>query len=454
MNMIDLIAKLSPLRMAPNSHGLDQCVEILKKELPFEVHEVPGGEEHNGWVVPQKWEVIEAKIFSAEGELLYDGMGHPLGVIGYSQSFEGCVSAEELKEHLFYPRSFDDALVYHCDLFYKPFKKDWGFSVTKNFFDNLPSGQYKVTLKTTFEKGSMKISEFVLPGDSKDSIVFNAHNCHAFCCNDDLSGVAVGVELMRQLKALKFRRFTYRLIIAPEHFGSIFYLKSLSGVQLSHLKCGIFLEMLGAGGPLALQRSFIGNHLMDHALWCAASRLDSESWSAPFRKIVGNDETCWEAPGYEIPFPSLSRSSGNCHHFPEYHTSRDGPELIEEAKLLDAVKALMDALFILENDCVMKRKFKGLIALSHPKYDLYFGSVDPSIRSRHMVQEEQKKWNHLMDCLPRYFDGKTRLLEVTVRHDLPFAKLFNYVKKFAEKGLVDLEPASVKNLTLKDLPPL
>ena len=40
--------------------------EILCQELPFKVLEYKPGREHNGWVVPQKWEVIRATIKKRE----------------------------------------------------------------------------------------------------------------------------------------------------------------------------------------------------------------------------------------------------------------------------------------------------------------------------------------------------------------------------------------------------
>ena len=98
--MKDLITKLSPLRMAPNSAGLDKCTEYLCEELDFNVIEVEGGSEINGWIVPQKWEINRATIKNANGDLIYDGMHHPLAVIGYSQSFTGSICGKELKQHL------------------------------------------------------------------------------------------------------------------------------------------------------------------------------------------------------------------------------------------------------------------------------------------------------------------------------------------------------------------
>lgn len=451
--MKQIITSLSTLRLSPNSDGLDECIRILQEELPFKIHEFKDGTEVNGWIVPKKWEVLEAKIRDTDSRVVYDGMKHILAVIGYSQSFVGRISAAELKKHLFYTEAFDNALVYHCDLFYKPFRKEWGFSVPKQFYDSIQGEEYDIELRTSFEEGSMKVAEYVLEGESPYSIILNAHNCHASCCNDDLSGVAVGIEVIRRLSKIARRYFTYRLVIAPEHYGSIFYLNRLSDEEVSNLKWGIFLEMLGNDNKLALQRSFIGASLMDRALSNALEWVADDWWTAPFRKIVGNDETCWEAAGYEIPFPSLSRSDGKVH-FPEYHTSLDCPELINEARLEEAVRVILETLYIIENDSIMKRNFKGLVALSHPKYDLYKPFADPSEPDRRIISEMQRKWNYLMDCLPRYFDGETRILEIAERHNISFRNILEYIKEYERKGLLELIPAHPTNPVLRKLPPV
>lgn len=448
--MMELIRRLSPLRMGPNCDGLDESVRILKEILPFRVHEFPGGGEVNGWICPLKWEAPKATIRDVAGRVIYDGNAHPLGVIGYSQPFKGRVTGEELKKHLFYSDQFDDALIYHCDLFYKPFRKEWGFSVTKRFFDSVRIADiYDVDLQTTFEKGTMKVAEYTLPGESEDCIVLNAHNCHAFCCNDDLAGVAVGVEVMKRLAALPSRRFTYRLIVAPEHFGSIFYLNGLSDAEAKRLKWGVFLEMLGTKQALGYQRSFTGTSMIDRAMLNVLRNGRAEWRTDEFRKIVGNDETCWEAPGYEVPFGSLSRFP-----YPEYHTSKDSPELMDEKKLQESAAVVMEALFIMDNDLVMTRKFKGLVALSHPRYDLYKAFWDPSEPGRRTIDDETQRWNYLLNCIPRYFDGKTRVIEIAERHGIPFRAVHDYVLAFEAKNLIETKPAPAEDPAPRDLPPL
>jgi aminopeptidase-like protein len=461
-DMMELIRTLSPLRMAPNSNGADQCARLLQEELPFEIHEFKGGLECNGWIVPLKWEPKEAKIRdvtgagtpAGSGKVIYDGMWHPLAVIGYSQPFQDRVTGAELKKHLFFPNAFDDALVYHCDLFYKPFRKEWGFSVTKQFFDTIDEAKsYDVDLETVFEDGTMKVLEYVLPGDSEDSIIMNAHNCHAFCCNDDLSGIAVGIDVVRALAKRPRRRYTYRLLVAAEHFGSIFYLNKLSDAEASRLKYGLFLEMLATDGALALQRSFLGDTLIDRAL-INTLKFGKAPWRTDFfRKVVGNDETCWEAAGYEVPFPSLSRSLG-MGHYPEYHTSRDNPDLCREDKLQEAVRVVLGAFDVLEMDSIATRNFKGLVALSHPRYNLYKPMMDPSEPDRKTIDDTALRWNYLMDCIPRYFDGETRMIEIAERHDQSFKHVYDYMKAFEATGIIKISPAPAGNPPVRKLPPL
>ena len=94
--MIELLQKIAHLRLAPVSPDTDQAVKVLVEELPFVVHEYSSGREHNGWVVPQSW-WVERAVIRKGGALIIDGMDHPLGVFGYSQSYSGRLDLDELR---------------------------------------------------------------------------------------------------------------------------------------------------------------------------------------------------------------------------------------------------------------------------------------------------------------------------------------------------------------------
>ena len=98
MEMLELLKRIYPLRLAPVSEDTDKAVEILCEELTFTIHSYKSGSEYNGWIVPQKWKPIKAEIIK-DGNVIYDGMNHPLGVIGYSTSFKGHITLQELKKH-------------------------------------------------------------------------------------------------------------------------------------------------------------------------------------------------------------------------------------------------------------------------------------------------------------------------------------------------------------------
>lgn len=426
---MEILRDLYPLRLAPVSPDTDAAAALLSKELPFKIHEYPCGSEHNGWVVPMDWHVVRAEI-RKDGALLYDGLAHPLGVIGYSQSYCGRVGLEELKQHLYFTRKYPNSLVYHCDLYYKAGRKDWGFCVPWSWYNELEEGDYEVTLETIFNTGTMKVLEYTLPGASPDTIIINAHNCHAGQANDDISGIVVGMEAMRRLETMD-RHYTYRLIVAPEHFGTVFYLAGLEESEHRRFKHGVFLEMLGNNKHFSLQKSFTGKDSIDRAAVHYLTMKYPDTFVDAFRKIIGNDETVWEAPGYEVPTISLSRFP-----YPEYHTDRDNEDIIHPERLEEAVKALLGIFRILETDGVMERHFKGLVALSHPRYDLYISTADPSMRPS--VSTEQRSWNYLMDCLPRYFDSQTTILDICERHGLFHEDVYNYLLKFKDKGLVSL----------------
>ncbi len=430
-SMMDLLKAIYPLRLAPVSPDTDRCGEILQEELPFDVHKYACESEHNGWVVPQNWYVKKA-VIRKDGRVVYDGMEHPLGVIGYSRSFHGKIGVAELKPHLFTHHHWPEGLVYHCDLFYKVGKKDWGFCVPRTLLDSLPEGEYEVDLETAHEAGEMKVHDYLLAGESTDTIVLNAHNCHAGQANDDVSGMVVGIEVMRRLAA-RPRRYSYRLIIAPEHFGTIFYLAGAPEEVVQTFRACIFMEMLGNIHRLALQETFTGKSLLDRAAHNFLQHHKPGSFTDKFRKIIGNDETVWEGAGYDIPTISLSRFP-----YPEYHSSMDTADIIIPEKLEESVDTILNILQMVENESVVTRKFRGLVALSNPRYNLYIDQADPSLRPA--IGEEQRRWNYLMDCIPRYFDGATSIMDIAEKHQLCARKIHEYVGRFQEKGLVDISP--------------
>jgi len=111
--------------------------------------------------------------------------------------------------------------------------------------------------------GEIEVVETTLPGESTEEILVIAHLCHPrSSANDNASGIAAGMELLRTIRdltetgeLLPLKR-TLRMIFVPEFSGTYAFLKDM-GNKRSNLLAGINLDMVGGKqgkeyGPIAL----------------------------------------------------------------------------------------------------------------------------------------------------------------------------------------------------------
>ena len=430
-DILDLVKRLYPYPYSVAAKGNDDALPVWMAELPFEVHEFPSGAELNGWSVPPAWSVETAEIWK-NGELVYDAAKSPLGVVTLSQSFRGRLGLQELREHLYYSDTDAEAIVYHWGALYQDQKEGtWGICMPRRLVEGLAEGEYEVNLVTRTAPANMKVLDYLLPGNSPRTILFNGHNCHPFQANDDISGCAVGITVMKRLAALPERRYSYRLLIAPELIGTMFWLDGL-GEAAGNIACTIMLKSVGNDRDLQLQESFSGESDIDRAAHHVFGHRYSTYHSAPFRKIHGNDETVFEAPGYEIPSICVTRWP-----FDQYHTDKDTPETLSQSRLRDTAEAVLEVCMAFERDVRLRATFTGLVRLSDPRYDLYMPAMAPGL-DREEHTEEMARWNWLMNCLPRHLDGNTGLLEIAGRYGLPVAEVHAYAMKWVDRGLAEV----------------
>jgi aminopeptidase-like protein len=411
----------------------------IGEELPLEIFRFRSGDSYNGWLVPQNWRVRRAKLFRADREV-FDGRAHTLGVGRYSKSFAGDLEWEALRPHLVTNADLPDAYMFHCAWQYRPWDADWALCVPHRIFRALGPGRYRVELETEYEPGEMIVAHSHKAGRSDRIVVFNSNTCHPHMANDGFAGTAVLIRLFQWLSR-QDTHYSYRLVLGPEHLGSVFYLRDRPREEVSRMVCGVFEEMPGTGGAIKATSTFLGGHTLDKAIASALRHHSRAHLLVPWRKGAGNDETVWEAPGYEVPFTEVTRCENQFAPYREYHSSLDTPELMDPAQLDEMLEVLKCVIDILETNATMQRRFDGLVCLSNPEYGLYLERPDPAVDKA--LDDDAEKWGHLLDCLFRYFDGKTTILDVALRHDLPFARLRRYLERFEEKRLIDLSFAEI-----------
>ena len=413
----------------------DALFKRLDQELALELFYYSSKEVFNGWEVPLNWRVNKAEL-SRDGVVVFDGKSHTLGVGRYSRSFAGELDWEHLKPHLVTNPDLPDAMMFHCMWQYRPWQADWALCIPHNIYRTLGPGKYRVDLKTEYSPGSMLVGHHIKQGKSNKTIIFQSNTCHPHMANDGFAGTAVLIRLFQWLAKID-TYYSYRLILGPEHLGTVFYLRDQPQETIGDFVSGIFEEMPGTSAPIKATSTFLGNQMIDQAIHNALRHQTSAYELVPWRMGAGNDEVVWEAPGYEVPFVEVTRSENIEKPFKEYHSSLDTVELMDPVKLTEMHEVLKNVIRILEHNAVINRKFNGLICLSHPQYNLYKERPDPTVVKD--ISSESKKWGYLQDCLSRYFDGETTILDIAQKHDLPFGELRDYLEQFEEKNLVKLE---------------
>lgn len=425
--MMKIIEDLAPLNRVFCSDDYDRSIDYLTKLLPFKIIEYKVSDEHNGWVIAPRWDVAKAEILK-NGRVIYDGTKHALAVIALSKSFRGRVSCEELKQHLYYDQRYDDAVPFHFRQMYRAWERDWGFCVTRKFYDSLEPGEYEVVLDTRESKGVLKLLEYTHTGKLDEAIVIAAHLDHPGMANDDLAGCAVGVELFRRLRGRK-TKFTFKLFLHQEVIGSEYYLGKMNNADRGRILEGLFLEMLGTRTQLALQFSREGAGIIERAVADAANEMALSHRNAPSGSIIAVGDYVWES--YGIPMAVLSR-----YPYPEYHCDRDNFALMCGESLEEAVELLLKALEKIETTSLIFKRFRGNICASNPKYGLY---VDPGQAAFGGFSEDKtiKGLRALMDLIP-VIKRPITLRQLAEKAGLPEETAAPYLNKWIEKGLIDI----------------
>jgi aminopeptidase-like protein len=426
--MMKIIKDLGPLNRVFCSGDYDKSIDYLQRILPFQVIEYTKKDEHNGWIIAPRWDVLEAKILK-NGKIIYDGTNNALAVIALSKSFRGKVDYDELKNHLHYDTRFDDAVPFHFRQMYRPWVRDWGFCATRKFYDSLEPGEYDVVIETRESEGTLKLLEYTHPGDLGETIVIAAHLDHPGMANDDMAGCAVGVELFRRLRSRR-TKYTYKLLLHQEVIGSEYYLAKMANKVRGLILESLFLEMLGTKTQLALQFSRGGASGIEKALAEVLADAGVSHRTGPSGSIIAVGDYVWET--YGIPMGILSRFP-----YPEYHCSRDDFALMNESALEEAVNILLKAIEKIESTSLVFKKFQGTICTSNPRYNLY---VDPGQPAFGGFSDDSSviALRALMEIIPMLQRPvSVRALAEQVGIEESLAQ--KYLEKWVAKGLLEIK---------------
>jgi len=399
----DLIRRLYPICRSITGDGLRETLHIIREQIPIELREVPSGTQALDWIVPKEWNIRDAWIKNSAGDRLVDFRKLNLHVVNYSVPIKARMQLAELKEHLFTLPEHPEWVPYRTSYY----KESWGFCLSEQELQRLRANEdYEVCIDSSLKDGYLTYGELLLPGDSTEEVLVSCHVCHPSLADDNLSGIAVAVELARILGQAA-RRYSYRFLFVPGTIGAITWLARNEQV-IPRIRHGLVLTCLGDQSPITYKRSRRGNAEIDRAFAHVLRHSGQRSDVIDFFPY-GYDERQYCSPGFNLPVGCVMRARHG--GFPEYHTSADNLDFVRPEALAESLSTILAVIDVLEqNRTYLNRKPKGEPQLG--RYDL--------IKSAGNEKERRMDELALLWVL-NLSDGEHSLLEIADHANLPFA---------------------------------
>ncbi len=420
--ILDFLNELWPYNRSISGAGLRLTLQKIKEKLPeLELIEVPTGKKVLDWIVPEEWDIDEAVLSGPDGHVIADFKVNNLSVLGYSTAVDKELSLDELQPHLFSLKEQPDLIPYATSYY----KKNWGFCISENDRQNLPQGNYKALIKSNHFLGSITLAHLIIPGESKQEVLFSTYCCHPSMANNELSGPCVATFLAMWVKGLNNRKFTYRFIFIPEMIGSAAYLELFSKELKENVIASFNLTCVGDERAWSYLPSRNGNTYADkialHVLKNKVKSFDSYKWLDR-----GSDESMFCAPGIDIPMVSIMRSKYGT--YPEYHTSADLPlTLVTEKGLGDSLEIHKTIVELIEKNVIPVTQVLGEPQLG--RRGLY-----PMVS----VKGSTDKVKNMLNLIS-YSDGKLSLLEIAEKCETPIWTLYEEIEKLVLAEVLTIE---------------
>jgi aminopeptidase-like protein len=342
--MYHLAERLFPICRSITGNGFRQSLEIIREILPeIVVHEVPSGTKVFDWTVPKEWNIRGGWIRRSSGETIVDFKESNLHVMGYSLPVHKTVSREELLEHVYTIPDQPEWIPYVTSFY----KERWGFCMTENQKQTLEDDEYEVLIDSTLSDGSLTYGELVLPGETQEEILFTTYLCHPSMANNELSGPCLQTELVKYIKSLPLRKYTYRFVWNPETIGSITYLSKNIEILQEHLKAGFVLSCVGDNRTYSFVSTKYSDTLADRVLENVL-RFHYPDYKHYSFLERGSDERQYGSAGVDLPVCAFCRSL--FREYPEYHTSADNMNIISPEGFQGAYEVMVKVINALENN--------------------------------------------------------------------------------------------------------
>jgi aminopeptidase-like protein len=415
--MHELIRQLYPLCRSITGNGLRETLKRIQELIPLTLEEVPTGTPVLDWEVPKEWNITAACIETLDGKVIVDFAKCNLHVVSYSTPIDRIISREDLSAHIHTIPDQPDVVPYRTGYY----AENWGFCLAHKVWEQMRDSQYRVRIDSSLTQGSLSYGELLVPGLEAEEILISVHCCHPSLANDNLSGIAVAMEIARHVLG-RVNRLTYRMLFIPATIGSITWLARNEAV-IPRIAHGLVLSCVGDRGSYHYKQSRKGDAEIDRAAALVLASRNSPHEIMPFSPY-GYDERQYCSPGYDLPVGCFMRSPNGT--FPEYHTSADNPDFVKPDALEESCGVILEILDLLEKN------------VAYVRVD---GRGEPQLGRRGLYrmisgQKDHASTQMALLWLLNLADGHHSLLDMAERSGLAFEKLAAAAVLASQTGLV------------------
>lgn len=416
--------ELYPINRSLTGSGVRKTLDCIKQLLPeLALLEVPSGSSAFDWTIPDEWDISEAFIEDSAGQRIIDFANHNLHVVGYSGPVDVTLSLEELEAHLHSIPDKPDAIPYVTSYY----ADRWGFCMTHRQRVGLAKGNYRAVIRSRKFKGVMNFAELVIPGISDSEVLLSTYVCHPSMANNETSGPAVLTFLGRWLLEQP-RRYTYRIVFAPETIGAIHYISQNQKHLKQKVVAGFNISCVGDDRNYSFVASRKGATLADRIAEHVLPQLSSSYVKHSFLERQ-SDERQYGSVLIDLPFVALSRTKYGCYD--EYHTSLDDFSVVTAAGLEGGFNMVAQCITALEAN-------RTLVATTPCEPQLGRRGLYPTLGGGKVSSSVEVLLNVLEYC-----DGSEDLLAVAARCNISVTEAAQAANVLESHGLLREIPTSL-----------
>ena len=212
-------------------------------------------------------------------------------------------------------------------------------------------------------------------------------------------------------------------MFVPETIGSIAYINKNLKELKRYMLAGFVINCAGDNRDYSFVQTPEKNTFADEIM--KSSFIGLKKKSIYEFKDRSSDERQYCSPGVELPVCSFSRSKAGSKTFPEYHTSLDNFDLVNQNGLEGSFEILKNVIDSLEICAYPKAKNKCEPFLT--KKNMY-----PTISKKNNIEKNLK---NILDILA-YSNGKRSIFEISIILNLKLKTSLDIIKELKTYKLI------------------